>query len=164
MAPEIFYREQPSVRPDMCQRSPLGLPHTQNRMSGRPRVAEILVMSSPVHCCACLCPTVTHSLCVLPAAPLKALLVVLYKRCEGLCQPPAPENTHRMSPSIHNADPQLNCHDCSVWTCYSLYHHALQGVIRVAPHGQPLSTEPASAKYIKVLGMHTVSRGDNSFV
>jgi len=40
-------REQPSVRPAMCERSPLGLPHTQNRMSGRPRVAEILLMSSP---------------------------------------------------------------------------------------------------------------------
>ncbi len=31
----------------MCERSPLGLPHTQNRMSGRPRVAEILLMRSP---------------------------------------------------------------------------------------------------------------------
>ena len=31
----------------MCERSPLGLPHTQNRMSGRPRVAEILLESSP---------------------------------------------------------------------------------------------------------------------
>jgi hypothetical protein len=40
-------REQPSVRLDMCERSPLGLPHTQNRMSGRPQDAEILLMSSP---------------------------------------------------------------------------------------------------------------------
>jgi hypothetical protein len=31
----------------MCERSPLGLPHTQSRMSGCPRVAEILLMSSP---------------------------------------------------------------------------------------------------------------------
>jgi hypothetical protein len=31
----------------MCERSPLGLPHTQNRMSGRPQVAEILLMRSP---------------------------------------------------------------------------------------------------------------------
>ena len=31
----------------MCARSPLGLPHTQNRMSWRPRVAEILLMSFP---------------------------------------------------------------------------------------------------------------------
>ena len=29
-------RGQPSVRLAMCERSPLGLPHTQNRMSGRP--------------------------------------------------------------------------------------------------------------------------------
>jgi hypothetical protein len=37
--------------------------------------------------------------------------------------------------------------------------------VRVAPHGQPLSMRPASAKYIKVLGMHTVSRGDKvSFI
>jgi hypothetical protein len=31
----------------MCERSPLGLPHTQNRMSWHPRVAEILLMSFP---------------------------------------------------------------------------------------------------------------------
>ena len=31
----------------MCERSPLGLPHTQNRMSWRPRVVEILLMNSP---------------------------------------------------------------------------------------------------------------------
>jgi len=31
----------------MCERSPLGLPHTQNRMSCRPRVVEILLMNSP---------------------------------------------------------------------------------------------------------------------
>ena len=31
----------------MCERSPLGLPHTQIRMQGCPRVAEILLMSSP---------------------------------------------------------------------------------------------------------------------
>ena len=43
-------REQPSVRLAMCERSPLGLPHTQNRMSGRPRVAEMLLMRSP-HAC-----------------------------------------------------------------------------------------------------------------
>jgi hypothetical protein len=30
----------------MCERSPLGLPRTQNRMSGRPQVAEILLMNS----------------------------------------------------------------------------------------------------------------------
>jgi len=47
MAPEKSDLERPSVRPGMCERSPLGLPHTQNRMSGRPRVVEILLMSSP---------------------------------------------------------------------------------------------------------------------
>ena len=31
----------------MCERSPLGLPHTQISMPGCPRVAEILLMSSP---------------------------------------------------------------------------------------------------------------------
>jgi hypothetical protein len=31
----------------MCERSPLGLSHAQNRMSGRPQVAEILLMRSP---------------------------------------------------------------------------------------------------------------------
>jgi len=31
----------------MCERSSLGFPHTQNRMSCRPRVAEILLMRSP---------------------------------------------------------------------------------------------------------------------
>ena len=41
------HREQPIVRLAMCERSSLGLPHTQNRMSGRPRVAEILLMRSP---------------------------------------------------------------------------------------------------------------------
>ena len=35
------------MRLGMCEISPLGLPHTQNRMSGRPQVAEILLMSSP---------------------------------------------------------------------------------------------------------------------
>ena len=39
--------EQPSVRLAMRERSPLGLPHTQSRMSGCPRVAEMLLMSSP---------------------------------------------------------------------------------------------------------------------
>ena len=47
MAPEKSDLERPSVRPAMCERSPLGLPHTQNRMSGLPRVAEILLMISP---------------------------------------------------------------------------------------------------------------------
>jgi hypothetical protein len=41
------HREQPIVRLAMCERSSLGLPHTQNCMSGRPRVAEILLMRSP---------------------------------------------------------------------------------------------------------------------
>ena len=39
---EKSHREQPIVRLVMCERSSLGLPHTQNRMSGRPRVTEIL--------------------------------------------------------------------------------------------------------------------------
>ena len=40
------HREQPIVRLAMCERSPLGLPRTQNRMSGCPQVAEILLMNS----------------------------------------------------------------------------------------------------------------------
>jgi len=47
LAPEKRSVERPSVRPAMCERSPLGLPHTQIRMPGCPRVAEILLMSSP---------------------------------------------------------------------------------------------------------------------
>ncbi len=47
MAPEKVDREQQSVRLAMCEKSPLGLPHTQIRMSGCPRVDEILLMSSP---------------------------------------------------------------------------------------------------------------------
>ena len=41
------HREQPIVRLAMCERSSLGLPHTENRMYGRPLVAEILLMRSP---------------------------------------------------------------------------------------------------------------------
>jgi hypothetical protein len=44
LSPEKSDPERPSVRPPMCARSPLGLPHTQNRMSGSPRVAEILLI------------------------------------------------------------------------------------------------------------------------
>ena len=47
MAPAKRSVERPSVRPAMCERSPLWLPHTQIRMQGCPRVAEILLMSSP---------------------------------------------------------------------------------------------------------------------
>ena len=38
-----------------------------------------------------------------------------------------------MSSSIHNADVQLNSHDCGVWTCYALYHRALQSAIHQEP-------------------------------
>jgi len=41
------HREQPIVRLAMCERSSLGLPHTQNCMSRSPQVAEILLMRSP---------------------------------------------------------------------------------------------------------------------
>jgi len=47
LAPEKSDREQPSVRLTMCERSPPGFPHTQIRIPGCPRVAEILLMSSP---------------------------------------------------------------------------------------------------------------------
>jgi hypothetical protein len=40
-------REQQIVRLATCERSPLGLSHAQNRMSGRPRVAGKLLMRSP---------------------------------------------------------------------------------------------------------------------
>ena len=40
-------REQPGVRLAMCESSPLGLSHTQNHVSGRPRVAEMLLLGSP---------------------------------------------------------------------------------------------------------------------
>jgi hypothetical protein len=57
------------MRRGMCERSPLGLPHTQNRMSGRPQVAEILLMRSPqtpkiwlspqLVGCVCVCVVIT---------------------------------------------------------------------------------------------------------
>ena len=40
-------QDQPGVRLATCERSPLGFSHTQNRMSVRPQVAEILLMRSP---------------------------------------------------------------------------------------------------------------------
>ncbi len=39
--------EQQIVKLAMCERSPLGLSHAQNHMSGRPQVTEILLMRSP---------------------------------------------------------------------------------------------------------------------
>ena len=39
---------QQIVRLAMCERSPLGLSHAQNRMSGRPQVDEILLMRSVI--------------------------------------------------------------------------------------------------------------------
>jgi hypothetical protein len=44
MAPEKSDREQQSVRLAMCERSPLGLSHTQNHVSCRPRVAEAVML------------------------------------------------------------------------------------------------------------------------
>jgi hypothetical protein len=55
---EKSHREQPIVRLAMCERSPLGLPRTQNRMSGRPRVAEILLMNSSQTPNLNVCPNV----------------------------------------------------------------------------------------------------------
>jgi hypothetical protein len=72
-------------------------------------------------------PTDTHSRCVLHATPLQDLLVVLHKRCVGLCQHPAITHPNkRMQLSIHNAFAQQNSFDCDVWTCYTMYHHVLQ--------------------------------------
>jgi hypothetical protein len=39
-------REQHGVRLATCERPPLGLSHTQNHLSGRPRVAEMLLLTS----------------------------------------------------------------------------------------------------------------------
>lgn len=92
-------------------------------------VAGVATCNTTIMCTAahvCLRHTVAHSRCVLPAAPLQALLVVLHKRCVGLCQSPTIDNTKRMPPSIHNADAQQNGFDCGVWTCYAMYHRALQ--------------------------------------
>ena len=41
-APEKSEQDQPGVRLASCERSPLGLSHTQNRMSGRPQAAHEL--------------------------------------------------------------------------------------------------------------------------
>ena len=73
----------------------------------------------------CLRHTVTYSRCILPAAPLQDLLVVLRQRCVGLCLSSTIDNTKRMV-SVHNADSQQNGYDCGVWTCYTMYHRALQ--------------------------------------
>jgi hypothetical protein len=73
----------------------------------------------------CLRHTVTYSRCILPAAPLQDLLDVLRRRCVGLCLSPTIDNTKRMV-SVHNADSQQNGYDCGVWTCYTMYHRALQ--------------------------------------
>jgi hypothetical protein len=74
----------------------------------------------------CLRHTVTHSRCVLPVAPLQDLFVVFRQRCVGLCLSPTIDNTKRMPLSVHNADAQQNGYDCGVWTCYTMYHCALQ--------------------------------------
>jgi hypothetical protein len=42
----------------MCERFPLGLPHTQNRVSGRPRVADMFLMRSPQTLSESVCVTV----------------------------------------------------------------------------------------------------------
>jgi len=73
----------------------------------------------------CLRHTVTYSRCILPAAPLQDLLDVLRRRCVGLRLSPTIDNT-KQKVSVHNADSQKNGYDCGVWTCYIMYHRALQ--------------------------------------
>jgi hypothetical protein len=54
-------------------------------------------------------PTDAYSRCVLHAAPLQVLPVVLHKRCVGLCQHPAIDHPNkRIQLSIHNAFAQQN--------------------------------------------------------
>jgi hypothetical protein len=47
-----------------------------------------------------------------------------------------------------------------VLMCYLALHNQGKGYVHVAPRGQALSREPASAKYVTVLCMHTLSRED----
>ena len=92
-------------------------------------VAGVATCNTAIMCIAAhvgLCHTVTHSRSQLPTAPLQALLVVLHKRCVGLCRSRTIDDTERMPPSIHNANAQQNGFDCGVWTCYAMYHRALQ--------------------------------------
>ena len=92
-------------------------------------VAGVATCNTAIMCIAAhvgLCHTVTHSRSELPTAPLQALLVVLHKRCVGLCLSHAIDDTKRTPPSIHNANAQQNGFDCGVWTCYAMYHRALQ--------------------------------------
>ena len=92
-------------------------------------VAGVATCNTAIMCIAAhvgLCHTVTHSRSELPTAPLQALLVVLHKRCVGLCRSHAIDDTKRTPPSIHNANAQQNGFDCGVWTCYAMYHRALQ--------------------------------------
>jgi hypothetical protein len=92
-------------------------------------VAGVATCNTAIMCTAAhvgLCHTVTHSRSELPTAPLQALLVVLHKRCVGLCRSRTIDDTESMPPSIHNANAQQNGFDCGVWTCYAMYHRALQ--------------------------------------
>jgi hypothetical protein len=52
------------------------------------------------------------------------------------------------------------CVACLALICYLALHNQVKGYVHVAPRGQALSREPASAKYVKVLSMHTLSRED----
>ena len=52
------------------------------------------------------------------------------------------------------------CVACLALICYLALHNQVKGHVHVAPRGQALSREPASAKYVKVLSMHTLSRED----
>ena len=92
------------------------------------KIAGVATCYTAIMCTdAYVCPrhTVTHSRCTPPAAPLQDLLVVLRQRCVGLCLSPTIDNTKRMV-SVHNAKAQQNGYDCGVWTCYTMYHRALQ--------------------------------------
>jgi hypothetical protein len=57
--------------------------HDQYEIMAGVATCNTAIICTPAH--VCLCHTVAHSRCVLPAAPLQALLVVLHKRCVGLC-------------------------------------------------------------------------------
>jgi len=80
----------PSTRPRpraaylFLPRAPWALGQTGKRI----RDAGVATCNTAIICTAahvCLCHTVVHSRCVLPATPLQSLLVVLHKRCVGLC-------------------------------------------------------------------------------
>ena len=88
--PPPGHRPRPARASETSRSSPPFAPRpwALGQTGKRIRDAGVATCNTAIICTAahvCLCHTVVHSRCVLPAAPLQALLVVLHKRCVGLC-------------------------------------------------------------------------------